>query len=439
MTLTVARFDLDETVPIPNVERPQKRSAGGLPVGFPFLADVETGQVVEPVLLYLKDQFAQPGDFKAGRWTKRNSADAAAADLKDWWAKLTQLDIPWDVAEPVHLADHMTDMRTITSGRTGDFLSDSTVRRRCVTIIGFYRWAKDRGDVERIPDPDLAIRIVRQSQTQPGRSQAGPNGYAASEADPHPMSDEHATLIARAMGPLPSERTGVESSAIRLAFELGLETGMRIDEIGHLEVLEFEDFEFDEMRKYEVHTFRIVHTKGLIPREVFVPFWLMAEVRLYIDNERSDALAAASGLWLKSDAMQPRSLLLNPTTARAHTGKRMLAATIEAKFNEVQTRLAITKRVVKAGGTNEAKAVIVPKHVFHDTRHTRAVWYYQSLEQNGHQRPWVRVQTMLGHRNLQTTLGTYLKIVDQLAPEALAAVAAALHARRYASPGQHGI
>ena len=131
---------------------------------------------------------------------------------------------------------------------------------------------------------------------------------------------------------------------------------MRVDEIGHLDVLEFKDFEFDETRWSEVHVFRILHTKGLVPREVFVPFWLMGEIRRYIDGERADALAAAAKLWMKGDIKEPRSLLLNPRKAGAHAGKRMQAATIEAKFNAVQMALGITVRVVKAAGTKGATA-----------------------------------------------------------------------------------
>lgn len=67
VTLTVARFDLDERVPIPNVSRPQVRSSGGLPIGFPFLVDNKSGDVVEPVLVYLHQQFCHPGAFKTGR------------------------------------------------------------------------------------------------------------------------------------------------------------------------------------------------------------------------------------------------------------------------------------------------------------------------------------------------------------------------------------
>src|SRR4028119_323972 len=83
MTLITARFDLDETVPGPN-GRGDGRQDWVLPLKFPFLINAETGEVVEPVLLFLRYKYNAPSScYRAGSWTKQASADAAASGLPD--------------------------------------------------------------------------------------------------------------------------------------------------------------------------------------------------------------------------------------------------------------------------------------------------------------------------------------------------------------------
>ena len=53
-----------------------------------------------------------------------------------------------------------------------------------------------------------------------------------------------------------------------------------------------------------------------------------------------------------------------------------------------------------------------PRHSIHDLRHTYAVLTYHAERANGNAEPWKKIQAQLGHRNLQTTIDTYLSHVE---------------------------
>lgn len=162
MLLVTEHFDLDETVPEPNVERrPTGTRRPILPIGMPFLFDVESASVLEPVLQYVRFKFTQPGAFLEGQWKKSASAEAAVTDLKDWWYKLHQTQIPWDTADDDLVAEWLVDLRMSISGRTKDFLANGTVNRRAATISEFYGWANDKGLVERAPTVRRTRRLAK--------------------------------------------------------------------------------------------------------------------------------------------------------------------------------------------------------------------------------------------------------------------------------------
>ncbi|GAA0429874.1 hypothetical protein GCM10009094_38110 [Massilia aurea] len=62
--------------------------------------------------------------------------------------------------------------------------------------------------------------------------------------------------------------------------------------------------------------------------------------------------------------------------------------------------------------TNEVFLDKVPKHSIHDLRHSYAVLTYHAERLNGNPEPWKKIQAQLGHENLKTTIGTYLRYVE---------------------------
>lgn len=441
MILVTEHFDLDETVPEPNVEREQRTGRRwSLPAGMPFLFDVVAAEIVTPVLLYCRYKFAAPGAYQRGVWTKLNSAEAAVSDLKDWWCKLHERQIPWNVADDDLLAEWLIDLHTLVSGRTKDFLADSTVARRAASISDFYRWALDEGLVEGAPTVSASKRLAK-AKWAASRTGSSSREWTRYEGDPHPLDAKIVPNIAELLGPLPSEicdkwkpdphvpnstwrkepdRT-VRTSRDRLAFELGLACGMRIDEILNLDSCVFQDFEADPDKPFQLFELTITRTKGLVPREVFIPFWLMSEIAAYIGSERRVAISEAQRIWaISTNASRlPTRLLVNAPGSGRHVGKAATADTIEAAFHKACLRLNLVSRKPRAIGREDAHVVDVVKHTFHDTRHTFAVWMYHALERIEIQRPWIRIQKLLGHASVSTTIGTYLKVLDAFGPETL--------------------
>lgn len=435
MPLTIARFDLDESVPIGNVPRsvPTKRAV--LPIGFPFVFDVGRQEVVKPVLLFLHEKYGTPGAFKEGQWIKGNSASAAAADLKDWWGSIINGDVPWDCADDSMMADWLIDMKMSLSEKTTDFLNPSTIDRRASNVAEFYRWALGRKLVERVPEPDAAKRLAMMRLTNPKMAKPhGKTGRSKYDQDPHPISPDVAAPLAAELGPLPSEGKTL-SSRTRLVFELGYETGMRIDEILNLHHLWFANFEFDSKRPFIMSSFEIEITKGLVKREINVPAWLMEELRLYVAGERTAAIHEGRKTWLKGDRRAPAQLFLNHIGANHNAGKPTKASTIQDEFHTACMKLKISRPKIRAKGTPRENVVNVPKHTFHDTRHSFAVMLFRALEKRGRVRPWIRVQKALGHAQVSTTTGIYLNVIDHLGAEALEMVAETFHGLRHAWRG----
>ena len=451
MVLICERFDLDEAVPEPNAPRattPRKQWV--LPRGFPFLIDDESGEIVVPVLLYLRDRYNTHSCYRDGAWKKQDSADAAVSDLKDWWSKLEARGVAWDAADDRLLAEWQIDMKTIPSGQTKDFLADATVARRCFSICSFYQWAFGRGLVPKALNASSSREVAR--TRMPGKTKH-PHlvlDRSNSDADPHPISADNVHRLAEAMGPLPSEiatkwtpdptipdsqwrkshNRKEQSSRDRLAYELGANCGPRIDEIINLSAETFEHFRCGETEMFQHFELQLRHTKGLRRREILIPYWLMSELADYVINERRVAIAEARRLWL-GGGDPPWQLLLNGPGTGRHVGKPARADRIESRFNQACVKLGLFKNRIRARGTKSSDEVREVRHRFHDTRHTFAVTMFHALEkESGFHRPWIRLQKLLGHASVSTTISIYLKVLDRFGPETLEKLGRYFHAIR---------
>jgi hypothetical protein len=124
-----------------------------LPEGFPFLV-VETDESIEiqeHVLLYLYEKFARG---KGRRGWKKNTAEAYAYDLRDWFAFLevcedeieenSRAGKPWDAATEDDYINYREALQDAVSPHTRQYLSHSTIRRRQSTVENFYKEAQRR-------------------------------------------------------------------------------------------------------------------------------------------------------------------------------------------------------------------------------------------------------------------------------------------------------
>ncbi len=423
---SIVRYDPFHEPRIPNTERP-KESNRVLPVDFPMVFDLVDECVVEPILLHLHHKFFTTGSVRKGVWTKRQSADNAAEDLRLWWQFLHDVGKTWDTVTDNGLATYLNILSEEPSESTEDYLSSSTIGGRKSSLNAFYEFAGRRLGLANPPSVDNAVSI---SRSHPGKRR--PTDEADAESNPRPMSRETVESIAKELGPLPSEWKGVGkgSSKSRLAFELGINVGLRIDEIENLRVAMFQRMQLDKANFDVPKRLKITKTKGLVKRTVEVPQWLVEEIQIYIDEEtgeREASLAQARKVWMKAHHRVPANLLLNEARG-ATAGKKARRKQIEADFARAVTDLNITEPRTLAEGTDEEREVLVAAHVFHDCRHTYAYWTYRNfLELEAEENVRIvggifdaavrHVQRLLGHRTPEVTKAVYLDVFEEVSVE----------------------
>ena len=393
-----------------------------LPAGFLFLVDDDTGRIVEPVLLYLADRFISRKGY-----SQLNTLRATVYILKDWWAFLSEFAIVWYEVSTDDLRFYRDAMLQTVSPKTHRPYDVDTVRRRLSTVLQFYDWAHQ----EAFFSENLNAKSVRQIVRSMDRNamahlDSSANLIEVSDLLPlpqggaddavRPLTETEYRTIAHLLGPLPPEQdqkaTDSRPTRDRLIAEVAIHTGMRRDEISSLTVWQILDLRPDPSRPFEVVKLRITKTKGLRPRCVFMPNWLVVALHWYIDHERKQALTAAKIYWLKGKVTEPTVLFLNGPEARRHAGKPLQNGTIDRYFRRATIASGLTHSVHKTHPETGAHYIEQePRHVFHDLRHTFATWIYWFEKSIGNPEPWKKIQARLGHTELSTTTGLYLRAV----------------------------
>ncbi len=411
----------------PPLISPQVRAAA-LPEGFPFLVDGDTGEVIEPVLMFLCSKHLARG---RRRWP-RNTAQGQAEALKDFWRYLDAAQVAWRDVDEGDLTDYREAMLGMVSRKTREFLSDQTVRLRLTHVLSFYDWARNEGvytgaqfskrEVRRIRPLDEDASAHTRGAPPTTERAAVLDGLDHAPGDPvQPFRRSDLQRVLRALGPLPSEREAdgtivdPRPSRDRLAAEMGVELGMRVDEVARLKAFVIQDLCPSDWKNHDLGHAVILHlteTKGLKPRRVPLPVWLLKELDLYIRGERAAAVEKAAGLRSGRRGKPASALFVNGSSARANVGKDVTRKTIQAAFHLAVMDAGLVRRAVKTDpDTREQRREPEAKHSFHDLRHTFAVWTYLEERKRGNAEPWKQVQALLGHKNLATTLKHYLKIV----------------------------
>lgn len=441
MTLTIARFDLDETPREPNTARPTPPWSP-LPVDFPFLVDATTGEVFEPALAFLMHKCTGAQAYRQRRWTKRNSADAYAADLKDWLATVAQSPLEWHQADDELVDEYLLGMRFGLSERTIDFLSDATIGRRRSTLNEFHRFARRRYGHKQLP-----VATTRSLRNVP-RDSNGDEAFdsftlARYDANPRPVPDGDIPTLLEELGPRPDDRVewSLErrqasgrlpygSSRTRLAAEISVAIGLRVDEIVHLRASVIDGFDTTGRDPDDNIEFELEVTKGLVRRTVYLPVWLADLLKQYIGGERAEAIAVARRHWLGSKAKPPPNLFLNSPDAGRNAGKRTTSKRLEADFHEAVMKLGLTVKGTKAKDTDKEHEVDLAAHSWHDWRHTFAYLLYRDGmgELDGFHEPVLErrfedvvqnIRLRLGHQHVETTINIYLRVFNREGEKAL--------------------
>ena len=352
-----------------------------LPKGFPFLIDDDTHEIVEPALLFLVDSYLT----RTGFWN-RNTTKRAAYDLLDWWRFLDHHGLSWDLVDGRDLDAHRDSMIGQISPRTREEYKTGTIRARRALVRCFYTWAEKRGwykgglheapelrEVYRSADRDPLAHLhsgprrIEVDPRTPSRARSGEKVRPLIGGDARNASFPR---IAKHLGPLPSERGAddLSSSRDRLAAELSVSTGLRVDEVAKLTIFQILDLPVDgDPERFT--TMHVTKTKRLVERDVNVPNYLIPDLHAYIDGERRECVAVARRYWLKKKSDEPKVLFLNGVDAHQNAGKPVSADTLSGAFRRAVIKAVLTEWVTKTDpDTGEIRQVLVARHRYHDLR-----------------------------------------------------------------------
>lgn len=371
-----------------------------LPKNFPILIENNTGQICEPVLLFLIEK-----KTKKGLPLLLNSRKAYCKDLKEWFQYLDNFEINWLHARKIHLEAFITILSKTVSPAISEFLSANTVNRVITAVNEFYTWCKLN-----------ILKDVNEFEADSLFLNNAPVKIVSVDEDEDDDSDEknilqrnEAKRLFSTLGDLPSKNKDYykTSSRDRLACELALCAGLRIGDVTYITVGMIEKYRGEILDNTKTYLLKLVG-KGGKAANVKFPGWILKEALLYIDGER--------GAVVKALGINERKLIINGFTARVHIGKPVSHRTLERNFSNACKRVGLIKEVRKSTIDEEGVLVqrnshfaIKAKYVFHDLRHTYAIWTYYSRKRSGDTEPWISISTQLRHANVLTTIKYYLK------------------------------
>lgn len=417
---------------------PMERYA--LPHGFPIVVIEETQQIHEHVLLFQITLRLARGK----RYWKLNTTLAEAYDLRDWFdflahktwidpeTQTNKIGKPWDLANEQDYIDYSNTLQYIVSGATKTFLKNSTIARRQNAVTRFYQFASEKGWYKGVflrtkitKGRTIAIDSQELAHTVSGRieTQRSPHNVPVEYGEPiRPLTALQWQLIRSELGCLPSEgEENPRRSRDRLACELAIATGLRVDEVASLTVTQIFslDVEWRRLSEDERDTgyikLLVTKTKRLKPRNVLVPAYLVPEFIAYIERERSEAVAQGRRhAKNKSIAFNdPKAFFVNHANAGINAGHGIAPESLSRAFHNACIDAGIVMSAEKIDEeTREPFIVTVAAHHFHDLRHTFSVWKYHAEVRKGNPEPWKEIQILLGHASLKITMDTYLAVVD---------------------------
>jgi integrase len=422
-----------------------------LPEAFPILVveREESIEIQEHVLLYLYEKFVK-GRGRRGWKKKENTAEAYAYDLRDWFAFLEvcedesdesgKIGKAWDTATEDDYTNYGEALQDAVSPHTRRCLSHSTIRRRQSTVESFYTDAQRQGWYV---GTFLKNTVLKKGRIRPADTDAMVHlhtGHSKTlEVSPyvdeigettatHPLSKVEWREIQRELGPLQSElKENNRPYRDRLACELSLTTGLRVDEAANLTLRHILKLNTDyllsseEDREHGYLKLYITKTKRLKPRNILVPCYLIPELLRYIDGERKAAVSAGKAYSTKhrKKYKEPDNLFVNNAYPLQHAGKAIQPASLSHAFRQACKAAGVMKTVqeIHVMEDNEEKHTDVSvlrraaAHCYHDLRHTFAITMYFREVDRGNPEPWLLIKELLGHASVETTRDIYLKVV----------------------------
>ncbi|MBM6579926.1 tyrosine-type recombinase/integrase [Microvirga sp. BT689] len=391
---------------------------------------------VEPANLFLID--------RCKGYKQHNTQKSYADDLAQWWTYLHFSKLAWDEVTNEDIEAFREALTQGVSVKTSREFAPATIERRIGTINEFYRWAH-RQKLVADPiagDPAEKGHFYLDRRMLPhvggktnGRQRSSRHSRQADE-DVDPISIGNLRTILAALGPAPGTPDNNDKRPVRdrLIAETSLFTGMRVEEVCKLTVYQILDLrhEVDPKDRWKTIPLTITVTKGNAARTVAMYSFLVASLLAYIDGERNQSMEDARNRGKFRSGREPSALFVNGvTSSRRDVGEAISEATAMRAFTKAVRRCGLM-RVLEGYEIDPEtgapavdpetdrpilKPIRVPKHTFHDLRHTFAVQFYWGQIRAGNPSPWKKLQALLGHKHLSTTTDIYGRHVNVAEPK----------------------
>jgi integrase len=342
--------------------------------GFPLILD-DRMRLIEDAHDFLVHVCLRSGRVRSKRTWKRYGRD-----LYDFFGFVFANDLNWkqgEVRGSLHPAESYRDWALKECG-----LSRRTVNARLRTVLRLYRWAVSRAIVDRFPFDEILVRVPHF-----GGMLAHTDGSAGVRVSSQLLMREFVEPFR--MLTLDQCKTclaALSNTTHRLMFRLGLQTGLRNEEIRSFPT----KYVFDPMRRAELvgkakYRMRLspadMCLKGSKARSIDVPVPLLTDLWRYVVMERPRRARAGIG--------GCSSMFL---TAR---GTAYSEKAIEKVFYRLRRRVGF---------------VVTP----HILRHVYATYTLQGLRNRGFKADaLLYVRDRLGHASVVTTQ-VYLQMLEQL-------------------------
>jgi integrase len=369
--------------------------------------------------------FKEPTRFLGEHFVRSGSTpsphtwEKAAYGLKSWFQFLQAIDRDWPNASEQDRIDFRDAYLGSISPKTGRAYGAAGVHDAMVVIRFFYQHCIDRGTYHgdigsssvaaeyKAPIDRDALAHTRSRTSIKHLDRALPKLRPGVKI--HPLTPRDLKNLLCHIGPQADARDGDQRvTRDRLICDLGWAVGLRLNEINNLTTLQFMTLSPDRSAPFIGMALTILHGKGNKTRQVMIPAWLVTDVQAYLHDERAASLRACK----TKTRYPPTRLLLGHEYSRS-AGKPVTNAALQKMFREACLTLGLVEIVEKTDPETGTKFTYkTPRHSIHDLRHSYAVLTYHAERANGNAEPWKKIQAQLGHRNLQTTIDTYLAHVE---------------------------
>lgn len=362
-------------------------------------------------------KFGVRGKRRQKDW--KNTQSAYADDLANWVMYCHYNEIPILEATRTDISDYKAVLFDAISQQSRSELKRNTVSRRIGTVVDFYKFAFQEGWLRQPVLVDTPSKIDPSSEVSTSHRLSAVDPLvppSTSGGKVRYIPPNHQQNILKELGP-DTKEPNIMPSRDRTAAEWAAATGMRVEEIASITLLDILNLDRrrDEARG-GVLEFEIIGKRAKA-RQVEVPIHLLDVTLRYVATTR--ALIIERMVFLGLNRPLSGALFLNGVGSNNRDiGKRATADTLSRAFTEAVRKAGLTlseeKHVIGPDGTAlivdgayQKTIVEMPMYSIHAERHTFVITMYWRLKEHGDSNPWKKIQQLVGHSSILTTIDIY--------------------------------